>query len=273
MGTGLNSKNLIKAINTYACSALSYSFGIISWTTTDLAALQRKIRTMLTKHNKHHPKSSKERTELPRHLGGRGIVDLSNRMSQEIEGLRKYFLSKAASSELHRVVCVADSSTPLKLQQDHLETVEHSAESKMQKLIGKPLHGRHQNEVNHDYVDISASNYWLTSGRLFPETEGFMLAIQDQVIPTRNYMRYIAKDASVADDSCRYGCATHETIQHITGGCQKFAGTEYKNRHDAVAKILHQELALKHQLLTSKRIPYYNNHPDAVLENEHHKLY
>ncbi|XP_044748671.1 uncharacterized protein LOC123309560 [Coccinella septempunctata] len=36
------------------------------------------------------------------------------------------------------------------------------------------------------------------------------------------------------------------------GGCQKFAGTEYRNKHDTVAKILNQEFALNHQHLSSK---------------------
>ena len=30
-------------------------------------------------------------------------------------------------------------------------------------------------------------------GELFPETEGFLIAIQDQVIATKNYQKYIIK--------------------------------------------------------------------------------
>lgn len=108
---------------------------------------------------------------------------------------------------------------------------------------------------------------------MFPETEGSLLAIQDQVIPTRNYLKYIAKDPTVEDDRCRYGCQTSETIQHITGGCQTFASTEYKERHDAVAKILHQELALKLQLLQKEKTQHYKYTPEPVLENDDFRLY
>lgn len=37
--------------------------------------------------------------------------------------------------------------------------------------------------ITQDDVDKAALNYWLVSGQIFPETEGFF---QDQVIPTRN---------------------------------------------------------------------------------------
>ncbi|CAH2020064.1 unnamed protein product [Acanthoscelides obtectus] len=65
---------------------------------------------------------------------------------------------------------------------------------------------------------------------------------QDQVIPTNNYKRFILKNLQQSD-KCRYGCQDSETIQHVTGGCQAFAPTDYKERHDIAAKIIHQELA------------------------------
>ncbi|CAH2017007.1 unnamed protein product [Acanthoscelides obtectus] len=116
-----------------------------------------------------------------------------------------------------------------------------------------------------------ASNYWLTSGQMFPETEGFLVAIQDQVIPTNNYKRFILKNLQQSD-KCRYGCQDSETIQHVTGGCQAFAPTDYKERHDIAAKIIHQELAYKFKLIECK-LQYYKYTPQCVLENDKYKLY
>jgi len=42
---------------------------------------------------------------------------------------------------------------------------------------------------------------WLTKGILFLETEGFIMAIQDQVINTNNYKKYITKENT--NDTCR----------------------------------------------------------------------
>ncbi|CAG9836289.1 unnamed protein product [Diabrotica balteata] len=151
---------------------------------------------------------------------------------------------------------------------DHLTKNE-----KMRIWMGKPLHGRHQNELSQDYVDNIASNYWLTSENMFPETEGSLLPIQDQVIPNKNYLKYIVKDPQVQNDKCRYGCQAQETIQYLTGGCLAFAATEYKERHDSVGKILHQEIASKLGLLQTNHLPYYQYVPESILENDNYMLY
>jgi hypothetical protein len=273
--TGLNSRNLCKAINTHALTVLSYSFGIIKWSRTDLEAAERRLRKVLTKSRKHHPISSVERVTLPREMGGRGITDIVNAWQKQIRDLRDYFHKKAAEGdELLRAVTEADNTTPLNLQIADLDINIVTAQEKISRWMSKELHGRHINEVNQEYIDVQLTNSWLQSGKLFPETEGFMIAIQDQVIPTRNYMKRIVRDPSVQNDYCRYGCMTAETIQHITAGCQAFAGNEYTSRHDAVARIVHQELAIKNDLLDKhQKVPYYQYEPDQVLKNSEVQLY
>jgi len=53
--TKLNGKNTINAINTYATPVLTFSFGIVKWTPTDLENLQTKMRTLLMRYTFHHP--------------------------------------------------------------------------------------------------------------------------------------------------------------------------------------------------------------------------
>ncbi|CAG9834848.1 unnamed protein product [Diabrotica balteata] len=144
---------------------------------------------------------------------------------------------------------------------------------KMRTWMGKPLHGQHPNEVSQHHVDNIASNYWLTSGKMFPETKGSLPAIQDQVIPTKNYLKYIVKDPQVQNDKCRSGCQAQEIIQHLTGGCQAFAATEYKEWHDSVGKILRQKIAIKLGLLQTNHLPCYQYVPESILENDNYKLY
>lgn len=52
----LNSRNLTKAINTFAIPVLTYLFGIINWSKSDLKKIQRRINKTLTNHGKHHPR-------------------------------------------------------------------------------------------------------------------------------------------------------------------------------------------------------------------------
>jgi hypothetical protein len=41
-------------------------------------------------------------------------------------------------------------------------------------------------------INIQASHAWLKKSKIHPETEGFIFAIQDRVINTRNYKKHIS---------------------------------------------------------------------------------
>jgi hypothetical protein len=77
---------------------------------------------------------------------------------------------------------------------------------------------------------------------LFAETEGFLRAIQDQVLLIGSYKKYIWKQPNI-DELCIRSGKESETIQHITAACEQLAPTEYRKRHDGLAKIIHQKLA------------------------------
>jgi hypothetical protein len=133
------------------------------------------------------------------------------------------------------------------------------------------LHGRHPYDLSQQYVDIEASNKWLTNADLFAETEGFLTAIQDQIILPRNYKKYILKQPDT--DELRRRCGKEsETIQHLTAACEQLAPTEYVKRHDGLVKIIHQKLAESAELIEDKS-PYYKYTPANVLANENFKLY
>ncbi|XP_052756188.1 uncharacterized protein LOC128201893 [Galleria mellonella] len=217
----LNSRNLTKAINTYAIPVLTYSFGIINWTKTDLKNLQRIINTTLTTHRKHHPKSCIQRLTLPRHEGGRGISDITNLHNKQITNLRNYFYTRAVNSNLHKVIIETDMRlTPLNLRDRTTQGNEKITDNKDKILTWqqKSLHGRHQKDLQQHHVDKKASNAWLIHGDLFPETEAFAMAIQDQVINTKNYQKHITH-TNISVDICRRCHEAPETIQHITGAC------------------------------------------------------
>jgi hypothetical protein len=92
--TKLSGKHTIKAINTYAISLLTYFFGTIKWTQTELHDIQTKINKSFTKFHTHHPKLATERLTLPRKQGGRGLIDITNLHKKQINNLRQYFYKK-----------------------------------------------------------------------------------------------------------------------------------------------------------------------------------
>ena len=82
--TKLISRNLTKATNTYVIPILTYSFGIINWTTTDINNISIITRAQLTKYQKHYPKACKERMTIAREVGGRGLIDIQSLHNKQI---------------------------------------------------------------------------------------------------------------------------------------------------------------------------------------------
>ena len=80
---------------------------------------------------------------------------------------------------------------------------------------------------------------------------GLLTAIQDQVILTRNYKKYILKEPD-KDELCRRCGRESETIQHMTVAREQLASTEYVMRLDGLAKVIHQKLAEAAELIAEK---------------------
>ena len=266
--THLNAKNLITAINTWAVSVLTYTFGIVNWSQTDLDTMNRKTRTLMTKFRKHHAKGCVDRLYLPRSEGGRGLLDISNLCHSQITTLKNYF--KSSQDPIHQLIVHLDKDyTPLKLA-GNIELPVINIKSRTENWLAKPLYGQFPNSLLDANVDKEQSTLWLKHGRLHAETEGFMFAIQDQAIPTRYYRKQILHEN--VDGLCRACHSSNETIHHIISGCQVLAPLDYTCRHNQVAKIIHQQLAKTFNLVETVP-PYYKYEPPPVLENRNATLY
>lgn len=274
--TKLSAGRKFKAINTFVIPVLTYSFGIIKWTKTELEAFNMNCRVLCTKYRCHHPKSAVERFHLPRNLGGRGVTDIVNLHYQQLERLRQYFQEKANGSKIHQIVTYIDRKiTPLNLTDEitDLHSQIQSNEVKIDNWKEKQLHGRYPYQIEGELMDRKSSIKWLCLGELFAETEGFIIAIQDQVVSTKNYRKFILKDSNILDDKCRL-CRDHrENVDHIISGCSSLASSEYTKRHDDVCKVVHQQLCHNNNLLMGNWTPYYKYTPETVIDTNGHKMY
>ena len=70
----------------------------------------------------------------------------------------------------------------------------------------KPLHGKYPIRASDPDVNFSLTHHWLASSDLKSQTEGFIIAAQDQSLPTRNFQANIL--ANGADPKCRV-CDKH----------------------------------------------------------------
>jgi hypothetical protein len=87
-------------------------------------------------------------------------------------------------------LCVKVATTFLGALYDNiiLDIVKPNIPDTIANIKQKSLHGRYFKELEQPEVNIQASHAWLKKSNIHPETEGFIFAIQDRVINTRNYI-------------------------------------------------------------------------------------
>jgi hypothetical protein len=154
----------------------------------------------------------------------------------------KYKL-KSSNDELMKLAILADEEyTPLHLNESE-EIPNEQNEINVDNWKTKILHGKFPKLLDEYNIDKEATLHWLKEGYLYPETEGFVIAIQDRVIRTKNYERHILKMATV--DKCRKCGMSGESIEHIMCGCSALSNSAYLGRHNQMAKLIHQQLGKK----------------------------
>ena len=215
----------------------------------------------------HHPKADVSRMYIPRKEGGRGMINLEMTYKTATIGLNSY-LESSEDRMLHAVLqhekkkkphSVVKESRKFKFQlnmaQGEIDTnmkptkaakdikkkaKNASLEDMKNGWREKPLHGKYPLRTGHADVDKATTHQWLSSSSLKGETEGFILAAQDQSISTRVYQTRICKNG--ADPNYRLCTEKEETVHHIISTCPTIVNTEYLQRHDRVAKFIHWTL-------------------------------
>ena len=111
------------------------------------------------------------------------------------------------------------------------------------------------------------TNKWLSSN-LKGETEGLLVAAQDQAINTRNYQKVIC--GQQVESKYRM-CSQHEeTVDHIVSGCEVLAKTVYISRHNNAAAYLHWSICKDHDIeITDK---WYQHAPETVMHNKDNNI-
>ena len=80
-------------------------------------------------------------------------------------------------------VLEAENEAPTVYARNVKQKAKHQAQVQLkQKWEDKSMHGQYPKRVNEKDVDQQMTNQWLKSGGLKSETEGFIIAVQDQLI-------------------------------------------------------------------------------------------
>ena len=211
-----------------------------------------------------HVRDSVDRLYCSRREGGRGLSGVCACVKAEENGLA-YCVSQTLEPVLQevgrqKIVNVVQCFEP----SDYKEAEKLKG---MQNWKNKDMLGQFVQDTEL-VSDKEKSWGWLWNGDLKKEAEGMILAAQRQALRTK-YVK-LRIDHSCVSPKCRMCGDKDETVWHVIDECSKLAGTEYKMRHDNVARIIHRALCIKYGFSTAER--WYEHNPEKALEPREVKI-
>ena len=126
----------------------------------------------------------------------------------------------------------------------------------------KSLHGQYPLQSQKADVDLHDTHQWLVSARLKSETEGFIIATQDQNHFLRNFQANILLNG--ADLRCRFFNTSTNTIYHLISGCTILAPNEYTNRHNHVRQYIQWKICYHYDIETPNK--WYEHKSLSVMD-------
>ena len=209
----LNGGNIVKAVNLRAVSIVRYGAGIIDWKKDELKEMDRKTRKLFTIYRALHPQADVDRLYLKRSEGGRGLLSIEECVIIETNSLVNY-IKESNEKVLNAVLFegILDGNY-VGVDKSRLREERH------QRYLAKPLHGQFFRSTQKDRDDKSW--LWLKNGKLKKETEGLIIAAQDQALRTNSIKNRI-------DPACRLCDERDETVSHIVAECKMLAQRYYK---------------------------------------------
>ena len=217
--TKLNSRNLIKEINTWAVPLVRYSAPFLKWTRDELKQMGQRTRKLMTMDKALYPRDDVDRLYISRKEGGRGLASIEDSVDASIR-LEDYIQN-------HEGGLITATRNETENTMNNRMTI-----TRKQKWEGKQLYGRFKRLINNISHDKTWT--WLRKGNFKRETESLLIAAQDSAIKTNHIKARI--DKTQQNSKCRLCSDRDKTINHIISECSKLTQNEYMTRHDWAAR-------------------------------------
>ena len=168
----------MKAINTWAVPVIRYSAGIVDWKNSELRRMDRKTRKVLNMYQALHPRSNVDRLYLPRSEGGKGLLSL-----EECVNAEKRSLGQCLKMNEDEWLRSAWEEGLIKEDEDPQVYKKRTSKFRMEDWQNKPMRSQFLRQTK----DLSSNDtwQWLQRGELKKDTEGVIMAAQDQALKTR----------------------------------------------------------------------------------------
>ena len=167
--------------------------GIVDWSIAELEDIDRKTRKLMTAHRTLHPQSDIDRLYLPQRIWERGLLQIRQRVEEEIRNLSEYISS--TESALKEVI----TEGLLTVEDIKKEYKRKEMRNRQERWQNKALHGQYLNDTD-GKTDCEVTWNRLMNGYLKKETEGFLMAAQNQAIRSNAIKARI--DKTSGDSKC-----------------------------------------------------------------------
>ena len=129
-------------------------------------------------------------------------------------------------------------------------------------LKSKTLHGQYPLRSQKADVGLHDTHQWLRIAGIKAETEGFIVATQNQSLLIRNFQANILHNG--AEPRCRLCNTSTKTVDHLISGCTILAANEYTNRHNLVGQYIHWKICNHYNIETPNK--WYEHKPLPVVD-------
>jgi hypothetical protein len=199
---------------------------------------------------------------MPRKEGGRGLLQVKQTVEEEKRALNDYLLSSTEDA-----LKAVSNEDLLKVEGTKKDYKAEEINNRRDRWQSKVLHGQYLKDIE-GKVDTEKTWSWLKNGDMKKETEGFLLAAQDQALRTNTIKAKI--DKTTDDSKCRLCKEKEETVDHLVSACSKIAQTDYKERHNKVASMLHWNLCKKYNIPAADK--WWEHKVEKVLQQDDVKI-
>ena len=196
------------AINSRAVAVKRYSGGLIKWTKDELRTINRKTKKTMTMHRVLHPQADVDRPYILRNNGGRGKISVEDCVEIETVNLKKY-----VENSNERLLKTVEGEGILGDEKTKKEILENRRKNFME----KPLHSQFMRKTDEERSQETWN--WLKIRFLKKETEGMLMAAQDQALRTNSIKSKVDSVSPV----CRLCGEREETISHKVAECKMLA--------------------------------------------------
>eukprot|EP00794_Sanderia_malayensis_P021443 gene21443-biopygen421 len=228
--TDLNSANLTKALGCKIAGTMRYYIAAQVWTKGDMCTLDRQIRGLVDYLGKCLDGFGEQLWRCMYALE----TDRPGRRRQTVIGKARHVLSQLGLADDY---LVEKQGLQLRRDDPDRKVSEYKAQIKRHfqakaetELTGHVVHGRFYNLLKDERLERTLPHAWLVDGLLRPQTEGYIIAIQDGALLTK--ARRQVTTGRVATPRCRLCGEAPETISHIISSCSRHHHSAYKLRHD-----------------------------------------